>query len=346
MAITNLNDKINPDQKVVVVVEQPLSTTQVNKSFKTRLTSMKSKMKSKKMSKKDDNALIQLIWITPALAFIALFIFFSAFIVFKNGFNKFPLDIKWEFTFDVFTAVARDETFQRALINSLMYVAFVVPIGLIFSIGVAKALSALLSKRMFSFLQGIFFLPYVTSAMAVAMAFAFMFSSNDAGIFNKLLGAFGIKPISWLEDPKYAIVTVFIFGIWRSLPFQIVMLTTAFMRINTQYYSAASVDGMKKWKQFWRVSIPQIVPTIIYLVTVGIIGSFKALPLGLFGSEKKAESVNAQTIVFWIYDRTTGAGGIQSNQMAGAASIILLAIILAVTIINRQITKMLNKRYR
>ncbi|PPE05941.1 carbohydrate ABC transporter permease [Williamsoniiplasma lucivorax] len=345
MAITSLEEKLNPS-KPTTLTSSTLSAQEVNKSLKTRLTSMRTKMKAKRTTKREDNVFLQMIWITPALAFIALFIFFSAFIVFKNGFNSFPLDIKWAFTFKVFEVVAHDPTFQRALINSLLYVVVTVPIGLVFSIGIAKALASLLSKRTFSFLQGLFFLPYVTSAMAVAMAFAFMFSSNSAGIFNKIFGLFGIEAIKWLEDPKYAILTVLIFGIWRSLPFQIVMLTTAFMRINTQYYAAASADGMKKWKQFWRISIPQIVPTIIYLTTVGIIGSFKAFPLGLFGSEKKAESVNAQTIVFWIYDRTTGTGGIQSNQMAGAASIILLAIILVVTIINRRVAKVLSKRYR
>lgn len=293
-----------------------------------------------------ENFWFQLCWITPAFVFIVVFIFYAVFVVFKNGFNLFPYDSKFKFTFKVFKVLTNDFTFLIAIRNSILYIFIVIPISMIISIGVAYSLTKIINKKIFSFIQGIFFLPYVTSTIAIAMAFSFIFSSNSAGIFNRFISLFGFKPIAWLNNPKFAIWVVFIFGIWRTLPFQIVMLTSAFIRINPIYYQAASIDGMKKWKQFWRVSIPQIVPMLIYLITIGLITSFKFFPLGLFSSESSAEAVNAQTIVFWIYDRTTGAGGIQSNQLAGAASIILMFIILIITIMNRFISKLLSKRYK
>ncbi|WP_031542143.1 carbohydrate ABC transporter permease [Mesoplasma photuris] len=304
--------------------------------------------KTRKTNKKHDSFFLQLIWVTPAFAFLAMFIFFAAFIVFKNGFNGSPMFLfDWEFSIKAFQATLADPTFQVALKNSLLYVAVVLPVGMIISIGVAKALSTVLNKRIFSFLQGVFFLPYVTSAMAIAMAFAFIFDSNPGGLLNQLLTSLGLDPVQWMTNSNTAIWVLLIFGIWRALPFNIVMLTAAFMRVNPQYYAAASIDGMKKWKQFWRVSIPQIMPMIIYLTTMGIILSFKAMPLGLFPTEAAAEAVNAQTIVFWIYERTTGASlGAVSYQKSGAASIILLAIILGVTILSRIATKYLSRRYK
>lgn len=284
-------------------------------------------------------------WILPALAFLGVFVFFAIFIVFKNGFNSYPFDVKWLFTWKVLKIVATDYTFQIALRNSLLYVTIVLPISLIFSLAIAHCLVKITSKRLFSFLQGLFFLPYVTSSLAIAMTFGFVFSSNSSGLFNRLLSWIGLKPQAWLNNPKYAIVAGMMLGFWRALPFQIIMLTIALTRVNRQYYQAASIDGTPQWKQFWKITIPQILPMLMYLVTTGIILSFKSIPLGLFSSERAAELVNAQTVVFWIYDRTLGTSGLQSNQLAAAASIILLAIVLVITIANRFTTKWLIKRY-
>ncbi|WP_051350830.1 carbohydrate ABC transporter permease [[Acholeplasma] multilocale] len=305
-------------------------------------------VKNKKVVKKHDSFFIQLIWVTPAFFFLALFTFFAAGIIFKNGFNgDGQYLVKWTASMVNFKNIINDRTFMIAMRNSALYVVVVVPVSMIISIGVAKALSSIINKRIFSFLQGLFFLPYGTSAMAIAMAFSFMFSSNDGGLLNQILTGIGMDPIRWQNDPRFAIWVLLIFGIWRALPFNIIMLTAAFMRVNPQYYAAASIDGMNKTKQFWRISMPGITPMVVYLTTMGIIQSFKAMPLGLFKSESAAEMVDSQTIVFWIYEKTTGASqGVVSYQKAGAASILLLIIILAITILSRIATRMLAKRYK
>ncbi|ATZ18563.1 sn-glycerol-3-phosphate ABC transporter permease [Williamsoniiplasma somnilux] len=304
--------------------------------------------KRKQNKKNFDSFFLQLIWIIPGLFFIGVFVFFSLYMVIKNGTNGSPRPIyEWYLSAWNFKAILTDQTFLIALKNSLLYVVVTVPIGLVISILCAKALSSILNKRIFSFVQGVFFLPYVTSAMAVAMAFSFIFSSSSGGVFNQFMGLFGIDSVAWLKDSRYAIFTVFIFGIWKTLPFQIVMLTSAFIRINKQYYAAASIDGMSKWKQFWRITMPQLTPMIVYLTTLALIASFKVLPLGLFGNEAEAEKVNAQTIIFWIYERTTGSStNAISYPKAGAASLFLMFIILAVTVVNRFITKKLAVRYK
>lgn len=305
----------------------------------------RSKAKNRAIVGRQQNFLLQLCWILPAFACLAIFVFYAVFIVFKNGFNIFPFDVKWFFTLKVFEIVIADQTFQIALRNSVLYMGIVLPASLIVSLAVAHCLVKFSSKRMFGFFQSLFFLPYVTSTLAVAMTFGFIFSSNSSGLFNQLLQFFGAKPKAWLDDPRYAIIAVLVLGFWQSLPFQIIMFTIALTKVNPQYYQAASIDGAPKWKQFWTITLPQILPMLFYLVTTGIIISFKAFPLGLFGSERAAEIVNAQTIVFWIYDRTLGTSGLQSNQLAAAASVILLSVVLVITIINRRLSRWMTKRY-
>ncbi|AGR41331.1 carbohydrate ABC transporter permease [Spiroplasma taiwanense] len=303
------------------------------------------KNKLNNMEKRKFDLVNQLIWMTPALFLLAMFLYYSIFIVFQTGFNsaKRPL-IDFQFSTVNFKNVISDSTFTIALRNSLIYTVVVIPISLLITLTTAKFLSNILNKKVFSFLQSLFFLPYVTSSMAIAMSFSFIFSSGDFGLMNRILGWFGVDSILW-KSPGKGIILVMIYGIWRSLPFEIIMFTGAFLKLDNRYYQAASIDGMPKWKQFWRISIPGVVPMIVYMITTGIISSFKVFPLGLFGSYIDATNSNSQTVVFYIYDKINASSTSPSYQKAGAASIILMAIILALTIVNKRISNILNKKY-
>lgn len=286
-----------------------------------------------------DNFLIQLIWLTPALFFLAIFMFYVIFLVARTAINGGP-ELEFYFSLKHFKLVLSNTEFQQALRNSFIYSMLVVPISLAVSFIVAKVLTGMMSKRIFSFFQGIFFLPYVTSAMAVAMTFAFIFSPK--GLMNQILGIFGMRNgVPWLNDSKYAIWVLIIYGIWKSLPFNIIMLTTALLKINQQYYQAAAVDGMSKFKQLFKITIPLVVPMLTYLFTIGLIDSFKVFPLGLYADYIQASTYAAQTIVFWIFSRRMNA----SYNEAAAASILLMMFILLITIVTRFISKLLVKKY-
>lgn len=287
---------------------------------------------------KKDNFLVQLIWLTPALVLLAVFMFFAIFIVVKTAFNGGP-EMAFQFSWKHFNLVWKNNEFQIALKNSLFYSFFVVPTSLILALIIAKSLTSIMSKRIFSFLQGIFFLPYVTSAMAVAMTFAFIFSPE--GIMNMLFSFLGLAKRPWLNDSKYAIWVLIIYGVWKSLPFNIIMLTTALLKINNQYYQAAAIDGMSRTKQIFKVTIPLVVPMLTYLFTIGLIDSFKIFPLGLYADYIQAAIYRVQTVVFWIFERRMNA----NYNEAAAASIILMGIILLITIITRIISKNLAKKY-
>ncbi|AHI52900.1 carbohydrate ABC transporter permease [Spiroplasma culicicola] len=318
-------------------IRNDISKSQVTKKKKT---------KSINMERTKFDFLYQMIWITPALAFLFIFSYYSIFIVFRNGFNSASRPIlNFEFSFINFKNVANDASFQIALRNSLLYSVVVIPISLTFSMTTAKLLSNVLNKKLFSFLQSLFFLPYVTSAMAISMSFAFIFSPDNYGLINQILLALGFDKVDWTSKSN-GIILVMIYGVWRSLPFEIIMFTATFLRIDKRYYHAAAVDGVPKWKQFWKISIPRAMPMIVYMITTGIISSFKVFPLGLFGSYEGAAQANAQTVVFYIFDKVNASSTSPSYGKGGAASIILMTIILAITIVNKFITNHLSKKYR
>lgn len=289
---------------------------------------------------KKDSFLIQLIWLTPALVLLAIFMFYAIYIAMRFSLNGAKAQHNnFNLTWDHFNSVWKNNEFRVALFNSLIYSVTVVPISLILALFIAKALISVMSKRLFSFLQGLFFLPYVTSAMAISMSFAFIFS--PLGVMNRFLSLIGITPKPWLNDSRYAVWTLVIYGIWKTLPLNIVMLTTAMLKINHQYYQAAAIDGVPKWRQFWTITIPLLIPMLIYLSTISLIESFKVFPLGLYGTYIDAARYHGHTVVFWIFNRRD----MGNYNEAAAAAIILMIIILIITIITRIISKFLSRRY-
>ncbi|ASP28546.1 sugar ABC transporter permease [Spiroplasma corruscae] len=322
--------------------KNPVTITENNK----RSIFKRKNKTTKNMESKKTDFLYQLIWITPALVFLAVFSYYAIFIVFRNGFNgaRRPL-LDFQATLSNFKNIFDDPNFIISLRNSLLYSIVVIPTTLIITLTTAKVLSNVLNKKMFSFLQSLFFLPYVTSTMAISMSFAYIFLPEKYGLANTILNSFGLESVDWTSK-KNGIFLVMIFGIWRTMPFQIIMFTATFLRIDPRYYQAASVDGMPRWKQFWRVSIPRAVPMIVYMITTGIIGSFKVFPLGLFGSYEASVAANAQTVVFYIFSKVNPSSTQQSYGKGGAASLVLMAIILIITIANRQVSKLLTKKYK
>ncbi|ATZ17626.1 carbohydrate ABC transporter permease [Mesoplasma melaleucae] len=318
------------------------SIKQEKDNFKPKFFASSSKPKNMESRKSD--LWIQLIWIIPGLFFILLFSYYAIYIIFAQGFNAngalegFILSIK-----NFQNVLYKSNEFPIALRNTLIYSVVAIPISLLIALITAKALSNILNRRIFSFLQSAFFLPYVTSSLAVAMAFSMIFSNNGTSLLNQFFRWIGTGSIDWAK-PSNAIIVLIIYGVWGMLPFKIILFTAAFMKIDKRLYQAASIDGTPQWLQFWKISIPQIMLVIIYTITTGIIGGFKFMPFGLYPSYQSAVASQAQTAVYYIFNKTSQSAGAAGE--AGAASIILMSIILVMTIFNRYLTKYLNKKFR
>ncbi|ASZ08780.1 sugar ABC transporter permease [Mesoplasma chauliocola] len=290
----------------------------------------------------------QLIWILPAFFFICVFSYFSIYIVFKFGLSENGGQGVFKLSFTSIKNLFTDplKEFPIALRNTLLYVTLSVPISLLLSLWVGKSLSNVLNKKAFAFFQSALFLPYVTSSLAVAMAFSMIFSNSGNSLLAQLLSKFGLENIDWTK-PKNAITMTTIFGIWRMLPFQIILFTAAFLKVDKRLYQAAAVDGIPRWQQYWKISIPQIMPVIVYMITTSIIGSLKFIPFGLFADYDEAVKASAQTAVYYIFAQiNTGVGSLASYSKAGAAAIILMLIILVITIFNAILSKYLRKKFR
>ena len=230
--------------------------------------------------------------------------------------------------FDNFFYLWNDPDFHLAVRNTLVFVVGVVPITVILSLIIALLLNQV--KIISGFFRTVYFLPFVTSTVAIAMVWNWMFHSNY-GLINYFMGWFGIHPINWLTDPHYALLALIIMSIWKSLGFNIILFLVGLNNIDHGYYEAAEIDGANARQRFWNITIPILSP-ITFLVSVnGIIGSFKVFDeiFALFQGTPGPGKADL-TIVYYLYQKFYTE---YKYPIAAASGVVLFFLILLVTLV-------------
>ena len=196
-----------------------------------------------------------------------------------------------------YKTVLTDPKFAQSMINTVLYVIFVVPISTALSILVAHFLNQKLKGS--AIFQTAFFMPMVTSITAVGLIWRLMYN-KQFGIINFILSQFGIEKIGWVVDSNWSLVALIIFGIWNIMPFTIILLLSGLQNINEVYYTAAKVDGAKPIKIFFRITVPLLSPTIFLVCIVNTISCFKVFSelYPLFNG-KPGPYYNLYTVVYY-----------------------------------------------
>lgn len=298
------------------------------------------------------------LFLLPAIFFMTIFTFYpivnSLIQAFKENYN--PLAGTFDgWGFGNFAAVIKGgigsgAEFKTCLINTLILAFISVPLSTIIALLISVALNSV--KVLQKAYQTIFFLPYLTNALAMGSVFATFFNivaSNPmdpttyetAGLVNDFLGLFGIDPINWMNagsKPWANYFVLIVYSIWSGLPFKILILFSALQNVGKQYYDAAKIDGATKPTILSKITVPLISPMISYLIITGLMGALKSYSsiVGIFGSAMGPQSdYEMGTMVGYIYSM------IENNQTgyAAAGSIILFLIIMVFTAINTQVSK-------
>lgn len=296
-----------------------------------------------------------LAFLAPALIILSVFTFWpivNAFrLILYTGYNQVDGSITGYTVFGNFVNVLTEDNFivpsshtgSSVMINTLVIVFVSVPISIVLALLISVALNSI--KPLRGFFQTIYFLPYVTNAIAIGLVFAYMFRSGEAGFINQMMGAFGIDPIIWIErGATYwkAMFVLIAYGVWSALAFKIMVFLTSIQGIDKQYYQAAAVDATSKSRIFTKITVPLISPMIFYIIVTSVIGAFKTYNsvIAIFGNAGQPAGANytLKTIVFYIYDYLNN--GTPGNlSLAAASSIVLFFIILLLTIIQMQVGK-------
>ena len=266
------------------------------------------------------------LFLLPSLGVILLFNIYPLIRSFWMSFQKGSL-LKLQFTgLSNYQKVLADPVFHRALMNTALYAFVVVPVALCISVVVAWIIFEKVKHK--SVFETIFFMPYVTSTIAIGIVFRYFFNGSY-GLINFLLGLVGIPAVNWLDNVNMSMPTLIIFGIWTGLAFNIIILLAGLRNIDPEHFKIAKMFGATEKEIFWRITFPQLVPTIAFLSTVNLIGAFKVYKqvYALFGGTPGVAN-SATTAVYYIYDKFHVAG---RPGIAMAATVILFVIILIAT---------------
>ncbi|MDK6811425.1 sugar ABC transporter permease [Lactobacillus jensenii] len=278
------------------------------------------------------------LFLAPTLIFVTVFSVWPILRAFTMSFQSGPL-INMEWTgFSNYQYIFSDPEFWRAIRNTLIYSVFAVPISLAISIMLAWFIFSKVKHS--SFFETTFFMPYVTSTIAIGIVFRYIFN-GEYGLLNYLLKAVHLPAPNWIDDPSMSLITIIIFGIWTSLAFDIVILMGALRNIDPNYYVLADMYGASEQEKFWRITIPQLVPTLVFLLTMNIIGAFKIYTsvYALFNGQAGIGN-SATTAVFYIYNKFQMVG---TPGVAMAATVVLFLIILLTTFLQRKMMKKIGR---
>ncbi len=220
----------------------------------------------------------------------------------------------------------RDPTFSKALINTVYYVGVMVPVSTVLSLALALLMNQKL--RAITWYRTAYFLPVVSSTVAVALVWSWIYS-KDFGLLNFVLRSVGLDPIAWLSSTKWAMPAVIIMGVWGTLGEGMIIFLAGLQSISQSYYEAAEVDGASGWQKLRRITLPLITPSLFFYFIITMINAFQTFEQ-IYIMTRGGPVNSTTTIVYYIY-----RNAFRNFKMgyASAQAIVLFAIIMVLTLI-------------
>lgn len=220
-------------------------------------------------------------WLFLAPALLAIAAFFAlpvaaGFVLSLTDFDLYavadPRNARW-IGFENYTDLLRERLFWRALANTLFLVAVGGPLTLLMALGGALLVNSRLARWKGLF-RTIYFAPVVTTLVAVAIVFRYLYHPRF-GVLNHLLAWIGLGPIDWLGEPRYAMLAITFLAVWRTFGYSLVILVAGLQAVPESLYEAARLDGASARQQFWHVTLPLLRPTLIFVSVLNTVGFFQ-----------------------------------------------------------------------
>lgn len=270
------------------------------------------------------------LYLFPALLVLGVFQIYPIIKSFLMGFYTdfdYLEDVVYEWGFNNFSNLFHDSDFILAIKNTCVLTLFAAPLSILVSLVFAVLLNMNIHCR--KIFQSIYFLPFVTSMVAVSIVWAWMLN-KDYGLINSILAVFGISKVAWLTNPKMTIPILVVLSVWKGLGYRVIIFLAGLQGIDKQYYQAARIDGAGALRRFFHVTIPFLRPTIFFLSVTTIIDIFKTFDeVYVMYSNQPGPLNSGLTIVYYIFTKFYRHWEFAS---AAAASFVLFLIILLITL--------------
>lgn len=275
----------------------------------------------------DNDAIAAWIFLAPALILLGIFLFWPIAYLFYLSFTTGSFTstgIHWV-GLKNYLRLILDPDFWQVLGNTLYFtVATVIP-SLVIPLGLAVLLNQSFALR--GFLRTAYFIPSITSLVAVGLGFRWLFQTE--GPVNAFLGIFGIEPIPWLGSTTWAMPVLILLSSWKQIGFNMVVFLAGLQTIPQSRYEAAELDGANSWQKFWYITLPGLRPTLVFAtITTAIftLRSFEQVYIITGGGPLNSTNL----LVYYIYEQ---AFALFDFGYAAAAATVLLGFTLVLVYI-------------
>ena len=278
-------------------------------------------------------ALSAAMFLAPALLLIAVFFFLPVLAALLLSFSDFDiyalgdLDRLRFVGFNNYVQLLQSPLFWTALGNTCYFVLVGGPLSVAVSLGAALLVNARLN-RLPGFFRVAFFLPVVTTLVAVAVVWRYLYHPRY-GLLNYGLSLLGIEPIDWLGDPDWAMPAIILMAVWKNFGFNMIIFIAGLQNIPVHLYEAARIDGASAWRQFRYITLPLLGPTFLFVVLMTMIGYFQVFAEP-YVMTQGGPANRTLSVVLLMYEE-----GFRWWNMgyASAAAFVLFVLILAGTVL-------------
>ncbi|HET6680230.1 MAG TPA: sugar ABC transporter permease [Gemmatimonadaceae bacterium] len=273
------------------------------------------------------------LFVAPALALIGVFFLLPVVASLLLSLTDFDLYAIASFDnarfigLDNYARLLRTPLFWSALKNTFYFALVGGPLTILVALGAALLLNSRL-VRFKGFFRTIYFTPFVTSLVAVAIVWRYLYHARY-GLFNAALAPLGIGPIDWLGDPAWAMPSIILMAVWKNFGYNMLIFIAGLQSIPQELYDAAHIDGANAWSRFRHVTMPMLGPTTLFVAVITMIGYFQ-LFAEPYVMTQGGPLRSTTSVVLLMYEE-----GFRWWRMGNAAAIafVLFIVILAFTLL-------------
>lgn len=279
-------------------------------------------------------------FLAPATLFLVTFWLWPALYALFISMADYKISGETDFVFlDNYRWVLGNARFYRALMNTVNFVIYTVPTALALALFVAMLLNARI--RGLGIFRTVYFLPYITSAVAVSAVWLYVFNTQF-GLANSFLSIFEVPKVNWLNEPRgiyevaagwivgdnqfrfgqsvtpdtplrfmliellqgpsVSLLTIIIVAVWKSIGYSMVIFLAGLQGIDRTYYEAAEIDGASPWQKFWAITWPLISPYTFFLAIISTIFAFKEFIHVFIMTPNGGIEYDTATVIFLLFD--------------------------------------------
>jgi multiple sugar transport system permease protein len=271
-------------------------------------------------------ALAGYLFIAPAMVIFFVFTLLPVAYALFLSFTNYDVFTKMDWIgASNYQEVFEDELFWRALWNTTTYTVWSIPLSMAIGLGLATLLNQKL--RGLGVYRTVYYVPVVTSMVAVAMIWIQLFDPLYGVISNAFEGI-GIRGINWLGDPNLAMPSIIAVSVWKVIGWNMLIYLAGLQGIPDYLKEAASIDGANRWHTFWKITLPLLAPTTFFIFVTSLIGAFQVFDQ-VYVMTNGGPAGATTTLVHQIYNAAFKA---QAMGYAAAMSFVLFGIILIVSL--------------